>query len=126
MPNDYTLRSSRYSRGCKAHEWGYIEKCFIEHFGGKYLKIVELIKHIRQSGLSDRLYGLASMDKLVISNNELINVRFEALHIEYDLKNNTWSFIYYAKPHEDPGFVRTYDADKGIEKFDQFIEWIRW
>jgi len=45
----------------------------------------------------------------------------EALHVEYDLQNNTWSFIYYAKPHEEPGLVRIYDADTAIEKPDQFI-----
>ena len=39
----------------------------------------------------------------------------EALNVEYNLQNNTWSFIYYAKPHEEPGGVRTYDADTGIE-----------
>lgn len=122
MLNNYTLGSSHYSRGYKAHGWDTIEAHYHEYF----IKMAELVMHIRQSHLSERLYGLTSMHKLIISNNELINFRMEALHIEFNQQNSTWSFIYYAKPLEDPEFVRTYDADKGIEKLDQFIEWIHW
>ena len=124
MDNKYAQKDNYYT-GFKANEWSDIEYGFINYYGGN-LKLVELTKHIRQSGLSKRIYGISSMGKLIIGNNELINFHIEALHVEYNLDTETWSFNYYAKPQQDPEFVRTYSADEGIEKFDQFIEWIRW
>ena len=37
-----------------------------------------------------------------------------------------WHFAYYAVPYKPPEFDRMYEADKGIEKFKNFIEMIKW
>jgi len=66
------------------------------------------------------------MDKLIISVYDKIDFRKEALHIQFDLSTNTWEFSYYALPFQEPEFVRNYSSEKGIEKFDQFIETIKW
>ena len=88
--------------------------------------MAELVQHIRTSALATRLYGYSSMDKLVVSIYETIDPRKETLHIKYDLNTYQWHFQYFAKPFEEAEFVRTYPGDKGIEKFDNFVEMIRW
>jgi hypothetical protein len=110
----------------KAETWDFIENRFVTGFGGLHLRMIELVQHIRQSGLADRLYGSTSMDKLVVSIYDPIDYRKEALHINFDLDNNKWYFNYYAMPFQDPEFARTYSAKKGIEKFDKFVSMIRW
>ncbi len=66
------------------------------------------------------------MDKLVISIYDPIDYRKEALHITFDLLNRKWNFKYFAMPFQEPEFVRTYDEEKGIGKFDNFIKMIKW
>lgn len=110
----------------KSQSWDYIENRFVTDFGGKHLRMIELIQHIKQSGLADRLFGSTSMDKLVVSIYDNIDYRKEALHIEFDLHNDKWHFNYFAMPFQEPEFVRTYSADKGIEKFVKFVNTIKW
>ena len=110
----------------KAQTWDFIENRFVTDFSGKHQRMFELVKHIRHSGLTARLFGSTSMDKLVVSIYDPIDYRKEALHINFDLFNEKWHFNYYAIPFQDPEFVRTYSADKGIEKFDSFIKMIKW
>lgn len=110
----------------KAQTWDFIESRFVADFGGRHQRMIELVKHIRHTGLADRLYGSTSLDKLVVSIYEQIDYRREALHIKYDLNHETWNFNYYAMPFQNAEFVRTYSADKGIEKFDNIIKMIRW
>ncbi|GGF24266.1 hypothetical protein [Hymenobacter cavernae] len=110
----------------KAQSWDYIENRFATDFSGVHLRLIELVKHIRKSGLSERLFGSTSMDKLVVSIYDPIDYRKEALHITYDLDKNSWTFNYFALPFQDPEFVRTYSGEMGIEKFDKFIKMINW
>ena len=65
------------------------------------------------------------MDKLVVSIYDPIDYRKEALHITLSLWVK-WHFEYIAMPFQKPEFVRTYDEEKGIEKFDNFIKMIKW
>ena len=85
-----------------------------------------MVKHIRTSGLQDKLYGVTSMDKLIISNYTPLDMMQDCLHITFDLRANKWNFEYHSKPFLKPEFVRTYAEDKGIEKLNQFIEYIKW
>lgn len=110
----------------KPQAWEYIENRFRTGFGGTHHKMLELVQHIRASGLATRLFGYTSMDKLVISIAEDIDPGKDALHIKYDLNANQWLFEYFATPFKQAEFVRTYPSEKGIEKFDNFLKMIRW
>gem|GEM_PF-984281 len=106
--------------------WEFIERRFEQDFGGLYTRMGALIQHIRQVGLSDRLFAYSSMDKLVVSNDELIDPYKEALHVHFDLFSGKWHFSYFAVPFKPAEFERYYPAEVGIEKFDQFLKMIRW
>jgi hypothetical protein len=109
-----------------ARPWSDIEQHYIECFQGQHTNLLELVRHIQTSDLSERLFAYTSMDKLVISIYDRIDTFVEALHINFDIENAKWHFEYYAHPFKDPEFVRTCSADKGIEKFDNFIKMIKW
>ena len=110
----------------KPHKWEDIENFFRTLWGGKHSNMLKLVKHIRASGLAGRLYAVTSLDSLIITIYDAMDRHKEALHIKYDLNSNEWHFKYFAKPFQDPEFVRTYPSDKGIEKFDKFIQMVRW
>jgi hypothetical protein len=111
----------------KPRPWADLELDFCRWFGEQYMhSIAELIRHIRTSGLDKRLFGLSSMDKLVVSIYEPIEWNREALHITFNTTTRRWHFVYYALPFREPEFVRDYDLEEGIEKFDNFIKMINW
>jgi len=63
-----TLLTKYHPYYSKASPWQELEERFCKWFGEQYAdNIAELIKHIRVSGLDKRLFGLSSMNKLVIS-----------------------------------------------------------
>lgn len=88
--------------------------------------MLQLVKHIISTKLSDRLFAYTSMHKLVVSIYKPIEWNREALHIEFDVLDNKWHFKYYSKPKEPVEFERNYAPEKGIEKFDAFIKLIKW
>ena len=107
--------------------WDDIEEHFTKWFQGQYQdNIAILVKHIKMSGLSQRLFGYTSMDKLVVGIYNPMEWNREALHIEFDVQGQKWLFKYYPKPNEPAEFERQYSAEKGIEKFDNFIKIINW
>jgi len=108
--------------------WDHIEQYYIRlNEGGiKQDNFLELIRYIRSSGISIRLFACTSLDKLVISIYNPIEWERETLHIEFDRSSQKWHFKYYPKPFEKVEFERTYPADKGIEKLDAFIKLMRW
>ncbi len=109
------------------NSWDEIEEHFTKWFQGQYKdNVVELVKHIKSSDLSHRLFGFTSMNKLVIGIYNPMEWNREALHIEFDIEAQKWWFKYYPKPNESVEFEKTYPADKGIEKFDNFIKLIKW
>lgn len=121
-----TTKQKYIPNSTKAQSWDYIENRFVTDFGHCHIKLIELVRHIKSSGLSDRLFGSTSMDKLVVSIYDELDYRKESLHITFDLDKDKWNFIYFAMPFQEPEFVRTYSADKGIEKFDNFVKMINW
>ncbi|MDB5281147.1 MAG: hypothetical protein JWO06_222 [Bacteroidota bacterium] len=91
--------------------------------------MIPLVKHIKESQLRNRLYGFTSMlyqNRLVVTIYNPIDTRQESLHITFNHQNKKWHFEYFAKPFEQPDFVRNYSEEKGIEKFDNFIKMINW
>ncbi len=104
-----------------------MEEHFCKCFGEQYKdNIAELVRHIRRLGLDQRLFGYSSMGKLVVSIYEPIEWNREALHITFNFATQKWYFAYYALPFREPEFERGYPAEQGIEKFDSFIEMIKW
>ena len=110
----------------KAQSWDFIENRYITDWNGEHLQLLELVRHIKNSGLSNRLFGSTSMDKLVISIYDPLDYRKEALHIKFNLHTKKWHFEYIALPFQDPEFVRDYNEEDGIAKFDKFIRMISW
>jgi hypothetical protein len=94
--------------------WEDIEHFFRTFFDSPRYKMVELVQHIRSSGLDKRLFASTSLDTLIISIDDDIVRYKDALHIKYDLAANFWRFEYYAKPFHAAEFGRTYHGDKGI------------
>ena len=62
----------------------------------------------------------------MISIYEVIEWNKETLHIEFDRHNQKWNFKYFAKPYQKAEFIRQYEANIGIEKFNDFIGMIKW
>jgi hypothetical protein len=110
----------------KYQSWEFIENRFLTDFGNSHFKLIELVKHIRETKLSERLFGSTSMDKLVVGIYEELDYRKETLHITFNLDSSEWNFKYYGMPFQEAEFQRTYSAEKGIEKFDNFIKMINW
>ncbi|SFT81314.1 hypothetical protein SAMN05216474_2484 [Lishizhenia tianjinensis] len=115
-----------HPRLSEAKTWDYIEKRYIANWQDVHERLVELIRHIKSSDYKDRLYGSTSMDKLVISIYNPIDYDKEVLHITFDTWTRKWNFKYFAMPFQKPQFVRTYDEEQGIEKFDNFIKMLKW
>ena len=120
------LNQKYQSWNAKAQSWDYIESRYINDWDGKHERLLELVRYIKHSDLKDRIFGSTSMDKLVISIYDPLDYRKEALHITFNLSNKQWIFEYIAMPFQEPEFVRTYEEDKGIEKFEKFIQMIKW
>jgi hypothetical protein len=111
----------------KVRSWDEMEEHFTKWFSGVHQdNIGNLIRHIKSSGLSDRLFGYTSMNKLVISIYNPIEWNRESLHVEFDHINQKWHFKYHPKPDAPEEFVKTYDVNMGIEKFDNFIKLMGW
>ncbi|MFL5789448.1 MAG: hypothetical protein ACJ748_15415 [Flavisolibacter sp.] len=107
-----------------AQNWDYIENDFTKP--EYYSNILRLIKFIKSSGLSNRVYGVKSLDKLILSKYNPIDVHKEALHINFDPITNKWHFQHYSAPLNDPDFDHKYELHKGIEKFQEFVKMIKW
>ena len=126
MPNRKPIFQYK-AQTAAARPWDEIEEHFTKWFEGVYQNsIVLLVKHIRSSGLSQRLFAYTSMDKLVVGIYDPIEWNREALHIEFEVHEQKWWFKYHPKPNEPIEFERQYPANNGIEKFDQFIEMLKW
>lgn len=112
----------------KPNGWPDVEQFYLELLrqGWNMVAVLELVRHIRSTGLADRLFACISLDKLIVGIYDPIEWQRETLHIEFDGATNTWTFAYYSRPHTMPGFVRKYPVEEGLKKFDQFIEVIKW
>ena len=114
-------------KNCKVRSWDEIEASFNSWFGEQHKdNIAELVRHIKATGLAQRLFGTTSMNKLIIGIYDPIEWDRETLHVTFDTDQNKWHFVYHSLPTHPPQFVRTYPAEKGIEKFDSFLKMIRW
>ena len=90
--------------------------------------MLTLVQHIVSSGAADRLFAYTTHATLKVGIYESRVHREEELHIEFDGQEQVFHFDYYAinEVRKQPEFHRKYPREVGIEKFDQFLRWIRW
>jgi len=112
----------------KTAPWQEIEDFYMGLIsqGWKMYPMVSLIKFIRVSNLEKRLYAFTSLDKLIVTIYNPAERDREALHIEFIQYSGKWHFEYFPKPYESKEMERYYPEEEGIDKFCQFIEWLRW
>ena len=129
MPNRKHLATKT-----KPQDWAYIAAKYqdLNKHGWGHEKMLALIQHIISSGASNRLFAHTSLDTLKVSNYESLE-ESELLRIHFDRQKQLFCFDYSASgsgsklyAQEQPEFQRQYLAEVGIDKFDQFLRWIRW
>lgn len=101
--------------------WDYLESSIDDN-----PEMLSLIQHIRTSNLADRLFAIISLDKLVISIYNPLEMDRESLHVKFDVSLEKWNFTYYSIPFKEPEFIRTYERNAGLQKFDSFIKMKNW
>jgi hypothetical protein len=111
----------------KARPWGELQVYFDEQLDGQNSgAMAMLIKHIISSGLNKRVFGISSLDRIVISIYDPIQFDRESLHIAFDTVTQTWCFKYFSMPFKEAEWTRTYPKELGILKFDALIGLLRW
>lgn len=110
-----------------AQKWSAIEERYgkwaAEHgFGGEML---DLVRHIRATGLADRLYALTSMHDLVIGRYPELEWCIEMLKVRYEANDGAYHLEYWASP-EGPEVSRVYSRNVGLQKFEGFIGYLKW
>lgn len=108
----------------KTKDWNSIEEYYASF--QNYAPFTELIKHIRTSGLSNRLFAFTSVQTLIIGIYDPLEWDRETLHIELDPYNRFWKFKYYSQPFSKAEYVQKYPLKQGIEKLNTFIKIIKW
>ena len=83
-----------------SRNWNEIQEWYMEltELNSGFKPIMNLVKHINESEIRNRIYAYTSVHKLIAGIYELIEWNSEALHIEYDLSTEQWFFRYYPKP----------------------------
>jgi hypothetical protein len=108
--------------------WEEIGKFYVDLVlkGLKLQSMVNLIKHIQNSDLKNRLHAYTSVHKLVVTIYDPAETNREALHIELNPKTMRWHFEYFPKPYEPSEMIRYCDEDELINRFDKYVEWLKW
>ena len=128
MKSDFQKQRAQYRpTSVKAMSWDEIELHYVDlvRLGWRHEGFVALIKHIKSSALSERLFAYTGMDTLNISIYNPIEWNREVLRIEYDQPSAYWYFTYCSLPFQ-PTLERKYPSNLGIERFDNFIKMIGW
>ncbi len=112
----------------KSTSWEEIEQHFIDlnKKGWKHDRFLELVRHIKSTYLPHRLFAYISLDTIVLGNTDDLQRGRETLHIQFLRTENEWVFEYFSQRLRPVEFKRRYPAEKGAEKFDNFIKMINW
>lgn len=124
-----SMESNYIPHSQSAKSWEELSTYFsnLNDHGWGQEPMVDLINHIRNSNYASRIHGSVNMlSDLLVSIHNPMEINTETLRIQFDSRKGRWQFTYHSKPDEKVGFERKYDAELGIEKFDQFMEWIKW
>lgn len=109
-------------------EWSDIEAHYtsLMHSNWQVAPMLELVRYVISTHLSERLYAFTSLDKLVVGIYNPMEWDLEALHIQFDSVRQKLVFMYFPKPFEPVEFEREYDPEKGIEEFQNYIRMLKW
>lgn len=119
----------QFSKKENYRSWDDIESNFVDLINNHSFTnkpMLDLIRHIKSTGLSERLFAYTSMHSLVISIYPRIERDSEALFVDFDMHSRKWFFHYNPKPFAPKEFEKQYPEELGIGKFDLFIQLMRW
>ena len=88
--------------------------------------MVDLVRHIRSCEYSERLFAFTSMHELIIGPYPELERRVETLHVLYDGKKKGYQVRYFATPTREPEVERFYRREIGLNKFDDFVGYLKW
>jgi len=116
------------SSSVKIVPWEEIEDRYKDLIAHNWLvePMLNLVQFIINNGYDQKLYGYTSLDRLVITIYDPAESHRESLHIQFNQHTRQWHFEYHSKPYERVEKERYYTEEQGIEKFCQFIEWLKW
>ena len=123
LPVDRTSRLRIKAKSSASLESFYADLATSAGWGHEML---DLVRHIGETGLSKRLYAFTSHADLFISIYPEIDRYKEVLRVIFNASTNTYDFEYYSKPTLQPEVSRSYPREVGIDKFSSFIEHLRW
>jgi len=109
--------------------WDEIERFYRDLISHQWQvdDIIPLIQFIRDNNdLNQRLFGCTSLDRLIVSIYNPIELQREALWIEFDKERKLWNFKYYPHPFHEPEHERYYPGELLIEKFQSFVDKLKW
>ena len=123
LPMDRTSRSR-----IPAQSWERIESFYarLAAEAGWGHEMLDLVKHIRSTDLSHRLFAYTSHADLFVGIHPELDRHIEALRIFFDGSSMTYEIAYWAKPTVEPEVKRSYARADGIKKVEGSIEYLRW
>ena len=113
----------------KAKSWDEIEHFYndLTSRGWPLQDIIKLIQYVNESNnLRQKLFGCTSLDKLIISIYNPIELDRQALHIQYEKAERLWNFKYCPSPNREVEHERNYPGELLIEKFQDYINLLKW
>lgn len=112
----------------ESKSWEEIENFYVQliNAGLEFGPMVDLIQHIRSTGISTRIFAFTSMHKLILGIYDKIDWRSEALHVEFNTNNQEFHFAYHPKPYVSTEFNQICAEDVGIRKFMKFLDLMKW
>ena len=114
---------------CIPSSWSEIESFYIDLITKSWplQDILPLIEYIKTTDdLSKKLFACTSVDKLIISIYNPIELNREALHIWFDKDKKLWNFEYHAYPFQPVEHERNYPGDVLIDQFQHYINLLKW
>lgn len=111
------------SNTIKAYNWNdiyFFYKNLIDSYGFELTPLLELVEHIQQNEKHKRLFAYISLHKLIVGRSNPLNSQKESLHIDYDTKEQKWSFVYYPKGNASME-TTTCTRELGIHLFEEII-----
>lgn len=89
--------------------------------------IIPLIQHIKNTDfLRRKLFACTSLDKLIISIYNPIELTREAIHIKYHKDKKLWTFKYHPHPYQEVEHERDYPGELLVEKFLSYVDTLKW
>jgi hypothetical protein len=85
----------------------------------------DLVEHIIDNGLGQRLFAYTSMHDLCLTNYPNISRHKDEVTIS-PVGDDSYTLNYFAAPMDPPEFVRQCRGTELVRTFDNFIALVRW